>query len=52
MNKIVELKIEETKAVVGGNKAGSIPVVVGANPPPVIGRTGAFPSPSVPASFV
>jgi hypothetical protein len=32
MQKIVELKIEETKAVVGGIKT----VVIGANPPPVI----------------
>jgi hypothetical protein len=32
MNKIVELKIEETKAVVGGVKI-SAPPLVGANPP-------------------
>jgi hypothetical protein len=49
MQKIVELKIEETKAVVGGTKIASIPVAVGANPPP---RTGAFPPPSTPASFI
>jgi hypothetical protein len=38
MNKIVELKIEETKAVVGGNKfettATLKPPVVGMLPPP------------------
>jgi hypothetical protein len=34
MQKIVELKIEETKAVVGGTKIGapSAPVVVSSNP--------------------
>jgi hypothetical protein len=34
MQKIIELKIEETKAVVGGVKI-SAPPVVGVNPPPV-----------------
>jgi hypothetical protein len=32
VQKIIELKIEETKAVVGGVKI-SVPPVVGANPP-------------------
>jgi hypothetical protein len=52
MHKIVELKIEETKAVVGGTKVGSIPVAVSANPPPVAGRIGALPPPSTPVSFI
>jgi hypothetical protein len=33
MNKIVELKIEETKAVVGGIKVSAPPVAVGTRPP-------------------
>jgi hypothetical protein len=32
MRKIVELKIEETKAVVGGSRLAAATVVVGANP--------------------
>ncbi len=34
MRKIVELKIEETKTIVGGNKIAipSVPVVVSSNP--------------------
>jgi hypothetical protein len=32
MQKIVELKIEETKAVVGGSRLAAATVVVGANP--------------------
>ena len=41
MRKIVELKIEETKAVVGGTKIAtpSVPVVVSSNP------AGKLPSP-------
>jgi hypothetical protein len=35
MRKIVELKIEETKTVVGGIKV-SVPVVAGANGSPVV----------------
>jgi hypothetical protein len=35
MNQIVELKIEETKAVVGGIKIGASPVV-GIHPQPVL----------------
>jgi len=38
MRKIVELKIEETKAIVGGTKIPSVPVVVSSNP------TGKLPS--------
>jgi hypothetical protein len=38
MNKIIELKIEETKAVVGGIKI-SAPPVVGIHPQPVITGT-------------
>jgi hypothetical protein len=42
MRKIIELKIEETKAVVGGIKV-SVPPLVGANPP-VTGTPTALPS--------
>jgi hypothetical protein len=45
MSKIVELKIEETKAVAGGIKV-SAPPVVGVKPPPLIATAtmSAFPS--------
>lgn len=36
MQKIVELKIEETKAIVGGTKMSAPPVVTGSNAPPVV----------------
>jgi hypothetical protein len=52
MNKIVELKIEETKAVVGGNKASasaaSMSAGMSVSPsvslPPTTGSTGHVPS--------
>ena len=46
MHKIVELKIEETKAVVGGTRF-SAPPVVGSTQPPVIGRTATGTAPPV-----
>jgi hypothetical protein len=38
MQKIVQLRIEETKAVIGGNKVAVATVATSANSPPIVDK--------------